>query len=155
MKSTASIFLALVFAAGCASIQTSHNFEGVQVDSNTRPISIVAIENYGWYLFGLFPLVTGNPDRPNENSFRLFHDTVTLANNVKMLAEKARTEKATNLANIRSSTRSDLAIGFFILGRRIAFTSAIICQPTGDDPYHQTPAPRHGVPQPETASTMP
>lgn len=153
MKSTASILLVLVFAVGCTSIQTSHNFEGVQVDGNTRPISVVAIENYGWYLFGLFPLVTGDPDHPNENSCRLFHNTVTLENNVKMLAEKARTEKATNLANIRSITRSDLAIGFFILGRRIAFTSAVICQPTGDDPYHQTPAPRHGVPQSEHVDT--
>ena len=116
--------LAALFACGCCTVETSHDFRGVRVDGNEEPVAVVAIENSGWYLFGYIPVITGNPDRPGR--VKLFRDTVTLENNIKMLSDKARQENAMNVANLSSRVREDLAIGFFVFGRKQVFTSAVI-----------------------------
>lgn len=120
----ASAALAATLACGCCTVETSHDFRGVRVDGNEEPVAVVAIENSGWYLFGCLPMIAGNPDRPGRIKF--FSDTVTLENNIKMLANKARQENATNVANLSSRVREDLAIGFFIFGRKQVFTTAVI-----------------------------
>ena len=113
-----------LFACGCCTVVSSHDFRGAKVDGNAEPVAVLAIENSGWYLFGCLPIVTGDPDHPGHVS--LFSDTVTLENNVTMLANKARQEQAMTVANLTSRVREDLAIGFFIFGRKQVFTSAVI-----------------------------
>ena len=115
---------ALAAACGCASVEVSHDFNGVKVDGREKPVAVVAVSNSGWYLFGVVPVIAGDPDYPR--SIRFFSDTVTLDNNVKMLADTARKEGAPNIANLTSRVRDDLAIGLFIFGRKMVFTSAVI-----------------------------
>ena len=124
MKRLLAVAMALAFACGCSTVESSHDFRGVKVDGNENPVAVLAIENSGWYFLGCIPIITGDPDNPG--GFRLFTDTVTLENNVKMLANKAHEEKATNIANLTSRVRDDLAIGLFIFGRKQVFTSAVI-----------------------------
>ena len=115
---------AALFLCGCCTVASSHDFRGVKVDGCENPVAVLAVENSGWYLFGCLPIVTGNPDNPGHA--KLFSDTVTLENNVKMLVNKAKQENATVVANLTSRVRDDLAIGFFIFGRKQVFTSAVI-----------------------------
>jgi len=119
--------LAAILACGCCTVESSHDFRGVKVGGNAEPIAVLAIENSGWYFLGCLPILTGNPDRPGH--IKLFSDTVTLENNIKMLSAKARQENATEIANLASRVREDLAIGFFIFGRKQVFTSAVIMRP--------------------------
>ncbi len=124
MRRLLAVALAAALACGCSTVESSHDFRGVKVDGNANPIAVLAIENSGWYLLGCIPIITGNPDKPGGVKF--FSDTVTLENNIRMLANKAREEKATNVANLTSRVRDDLAIGLFIFGRKQVFTSAVI-----------------------------
>ena len=122
--SLTAVLSAALLAAGCCTVESSHDFRNVNVDGACEPIAVVAIENSGWYLLGCLPIITGNPEKPGR--VKLFRDTVTLENNIKMLADKARQENAGNVANLTSRVREDLAIGFFIFGRKQVFTSAVI-----------------------------
>jgi len=124
MKRILAVALAVSLACGCSTVESSHDFRGAKVDGNSNPVAVLAIENSGWYFLGCIPIITGNPDKPG--GVRFFTDTVTLENNIKMLANKAREEKATNVANLTSRVRDDLAIGLFIFGRKQVFTSAVI-----------------------------
>jgi len=125
MKFAAALLaIAALLMCGCCTVASSHDFRGAKVDGNANPIAVLAIDNSGWYFLGCIPIVTGDPDNPGH--VRFFHDTVTLENNIKMLANKARQEKATNIANLTSRVRDDLAIGLFIFGRKQVFTSAVI-----------------------------
>ena len=119
-----AIAAAVALLCGCCTVESSHDFRGVKVDGSSEPVAVLAIENSGWYLLGCIPIITGNPDNPG--GVKLFSDTVTLENNIKMLANKAVEEKASTVANLISRVRDDLAIGLFIFGRKQVFTSAVI-----------------------------
>ena len=120
------LLLAAACLCGCSALETSSDFRGVTVDRNVEPVAVVAAENSGWYLFGRLPMITGDPERPGH--VRFFHDTVTLENNVRMVAAKARLENATNIVNLTSRVHDDLAIGLFVFGRRLVVTSAVIAR---------------------------
>ena len=114
-----------LLSSGCASIQTSRTFVGMRVDDGKVPVASIAVENYGYYLFGIFPLISGNPDAPEENDCYWFSDTVTLQNNMRMITEAARRERGTGLANVKTITRFDGAFSLWILCRKVIFTSAV------------------------------
>lgn len=124
MRRLLAVSIAVAMLCGCSTVESSHDFRGVRVDGNSEPVAVLAIENSGWYLLGFIPIITGNPDKPG--GVKLFSDTVTLENNIKMLTNKAREEKAMTVANLNSRVRDDLAIGLFIFGRKQVFTSAVI-----------------------------
>ena len=84
---------------------------------------MVEIENSGWYLLNFIPLASGNPAKPNACSCRLFSKTVTLENNVKMLENIMREEKATGVADLTSFT-TDEHVLIILLKRHAYHTSA-------------------------------
>ena len=113
--------------AGCAAIQTSHDFRDLKLDGQPEPVAVVAVQNSGWYLFGCLPLLCGDPGAASDSaSIHIFSDSVTLENNMKALARVCEREHATNEVNLVSRVRDDLAIGLFVFGRRMVFTSAVI-----------------------------
>lgn len=116
----------VLLSSGCASIQTSRALVGVRVDDGKVPVATVAAENYGYYLFGFIPLITGNPDTPEAYDCYWFSDTVTLQNNMRMITEVARRERGTGLANVKTISRFDGAFSLWILCRKIIFTSAVV-----------------------------
>lgn len=74
MKRLLLLFL-LVAAGGCASVRIC--------DAGGR--TMVDIVNTGWYFLNLIPLASGSPDNPNGHTCKLFRQTTTVENNMKLL----------------------------------------------------------------------
>lgn len=117
MKATVLLLLALSLC-GCASVSYSDKGGKTMVD----------VANTGWYLFNLIPLASGNPEAPNEVDFKLFRQTTTLANNVRLLDYAATERGATDVKDISTYT-SDESIFIILLKRHIIHTSAELVIP--------------------------
>ncbi|MBR4171048.1 MAG: hypothetical protein IKR48_05300 [Kiritimatiellae bacterium] len=136
MKKTFLFLLAFLCLTGCASIQVCRDFKGVAIEGEQHPIATIAAENYGYYLFGFIPLITGNPNQPERNDCFWFRDTVTVQNNMRMVANAARREHGDALANVKTTTSFDGSFSFWIVFRKIIFTSAVVTgtgQPKGNE----------------------
>ena len=107
-----AVILACALLGGCATVTVSR--EGA---------TMVNIENSGWYLLNFIPLASGNPDRPNACTTRLFSKTVTLENNVKMLDKVIRDEDAAAVRDINSFTIDEHVL-LILLKRHAYHTSA-------------------------------
>lgn len=107
------LFLLLGTAlSGCATIKFCD--EGV---------SMVDVENTGWFMFDFIPLVSGNPEYPNDKSCRLFSNTVTLENNMKLLDYAVRKKRAVSYRNATSYTTDENAL-LILFNRHTIHTSA-------------------------------
>lgn len=81
----------ILFSALCLSLCGCFTVDkAVAPNSNTH----IHIENYGWYLFGVIPLVCGNATPENIFPFALFRDDVTmdkLQRHVDIISQKTHT----------------------------------------------------------------
>ena len=109
-------FLAFLFC-GCASVRTSKIGK-----------TMVDIEISSWQLFSFIPLASGNHMAPNEISCRLFMNTVTIENNMKLLDYAIRKEGATGVRDIVSYS-TDEYVFIFLLRRHTMHTSAELIVP--------------------------
>ncbi len=107
-----AVILACALLGGCATVTVSRD-----------GATMVNIENSGWYLLNFIPLASGNPDRPNACTTRLFSKTVTLENNVKMLDKVIRDEDAAAVRDINSFTIDEHVL-LILLKRHAYHTSA-------------------------------
>lgn len=112
MKKLCISLLLIPILAGCATVRFCD--EGV---------SMVDIENTGWYLFNFIPLASGDPNSPNDASCRIFSDTVTLENNLKLLDYAVRKKHALGYRDATSYTTDENAL-IILLKRRTYHTSA-------------------------------
>ena len=112
MKTCLSALLIALFASGCCSIHTSS--EGGR--------TMCLVENYGWRLFDLVPLVAGDPDSLHESGCKLFSDTVTLENNQKLLDRAIKRAGATGVRFQNSYMTDEQSL--FTFYRRTYYTSA-------------------------------
>ncbi|MBO7482304.1 MAG: hypothetical protein J6U17_00260 [Kiritimatiellae bacterium] len=124
MRRAAVIALAaLAFAlGGCASISYSDAGERHMVD----------IVNTGWYFLNFIPLASGDPDNPNGCSCKLFRQTTSLENNIKMLDRAIEERGAVDVRNVNSNW-TDESILFILLKRHTFQTSAQLIIPTEED----------------------
>lgn len=111
MKAVALLILSAL-VAGCATVTVSRD-----------GVTMVNIENSGWYLLNFIPIASGNPAKPNALSCRLFSKTVTLENNIKMLDRVIEEEGAAAVRDLNSFT-IDEHILLILLKRRSYHTSA-------------------------------
>ena len=81
------------------------------------------VQNDGWFLFGVLPIASGDPNAPNCWNSRWFRNTVTLDTNMRILDKMMKDNSYTKSRSLASySTHEDV---FFILLRRRAYhTSA-------------------------------
>ena len=107
-----AVILTCALLSGCATVTVSR--EGA---------TMVNIENSGWYLLDFIPIASGNPERPNASTTRLFSKTVTLENNVKMLDKVIRNEGAVAVRDINSFTVDEHVL-LILLKRHAYHTSA-------------------------------
>ena len=107
-----ALILACALLGGCATVTVSRD-----------GATMVNIENSGWYLLNFIPIASGNPDRPNACTTRLFSKTVTLENNVKMLDKAIRDEGAVAVRDINSFTVDEHVL-LMLLKRHAYHTSA-------------------------------
>ncbi len=118
MKRLAFLLLAALLAGGCATVHYSDEGGKTMVD----------VANTGWYLFNLIPLASGNPEAPNEVGFKLFRQTTTLQNNVRLL-DYAATERGASDIKAVSTFTSDESVFIILLKRHIIHTSAELIIP--------------------------
>ena len=124
MKAIAALTVMAV-CAGCATITTTHNHHDVNVEGDETPIETVMIENTGWTLFNVIPIGSGDPNRPDECSCRIFTNTTTLQNNLDMLEREMKRVGATRIVNLYSKTL-DESIFFLLFTRTACHTSAVL-----------------------------
>ncbi len=124
MKRAAVLSVLCAILSGCASVYVCDKGGHTLVTAN----------NTCWYLFNCIPVASGDPDRPNKNTTRFFHETVSLASNMKILEKAMRLHDATSLENLNSYT-TDESILFFFLTRHACYTSAeLIISPKQETP---------------------
>ena len=85
--------------------------------------SVCYIQNNGWSLFGVVPIVSGDPKAPNCWNSRWFRDTVTLDTNMKILDKMMKDNSYTKSRSLASYTTHE-DVFFLILRRRACHTSA-------------------------------
>lgn len=119
-----AILLLSAGLTGCASINLCSDFQGVRVEDGHEPVATVEIANSGWYLFNCLPLGSGDPDHP-DGGCRLFTDTVTLDNNLKVLAHALATTGAGGFCNLTSRVTEENYF-FILVKHRIYRTSAVL-----------------------------
>lgn len=139
MKAAARIFsaaLAASLACGCATVRFC--------DKGGR--TMVDITNTGWYLLNFIPLASGNPDAPNECSCRLFSQTTTLENNIRLLDWAATSRDAKEIKSVNSYW-TDENVLIILLKRQTCHTSAeLVVAPA------PAPAPSAAPPEPACAA---
>ena len=118
MRAAALAAAAALALSGCASVR--HCGAGGR--------HMVVVENTGWYFLNVIPLASGNPDSPNGCSCRLFRQTTTLKNNMKMLDRAAKELGAAEVTNV-SSSWTDEAVLFILFKRHMCQTSAELIIP--------------------------
>ena len=107
MKKRFRLFLALCAlgaalasgTTGCTSVNVSH--EGGR--------TLVDISNSGWLLLNFIPLASGCPEHPLAHHCKLFQNSVTLENNMKLLDYAVRREGARRLGQHSRGERHALA----------------------------------------------
>ena len=128
MKKIAAVILGAALAAGCTTVQYSTVYNGVNVNNGRTPIATVEIENSGWFLLGFIPIASGNPDKPDRCSCKLFQNTVKLENNCRVLDGKVKEAGADAVANLTSHWTDESAF-VILLKRRACHTSAVLLKP--------------------------
>ena len=113
MKAMAILLAAASALCGCATVQFCDRGGKNMVD----------ITNTGWYLLNIIPLASGDPDAPNENTCRLFRQTTTLANTMKLL-DYAMAKSGAERAKCVTSYKTDENVLFILLKRHACHTSA-------------------------------
>lgn len=118
----AVILAAALAASGCASVQ----FCG------TGGKNMVVVCNTCWYFLNMIPLASGNPDAPDTCSCRLFRQTTSLENNMKMLEAEAERRGAVDIVNTNSGW-TDESVLFLLFKRHMCQTSAELIIPTKEE----------------------
>ncbi len=123
------IFLPLLCAilAGCATteVSTEFNKDITTSDGNATPLGAIVAENYGYYLLGFLPIVTGNSDIPNEVSMCWFKDMATVENNQKMLNLEAEKLGADALRDVRHHTYWTGGFSLWIVWKQVLSSNAL------------------------------
>lgn len=107
------LVLSLALVSGCCSYTVA------AVDGRKT----VYAQNNGWFLFGLIPIASGDPEYANREVCIWFCDSLTLEVNQMILDEAARKHGARGFRNLSSYTSSEPAM-FFLFKRKTFNSSA-------------------------------
>ena len=84
-------------------VVTPDYLSGQQFSDDTVPVAHIRAENWGWYLFGLIPLIAGDTEHTGYPS--LFSHTVKLDELVEAVTERSRALGAT-VTDLQSTDKS-------------------------------------------------
>lgn len=116
-----------LFVSGCATVQKSETFPKINELSPIQPVASIVVENYGYYLFGIWPLWCGDVENPNSAGCDWFTDTVTIDNNVKLIEREALSYGAeSTLGELKTEVETSGSFSAWILWRKIITTSACV-----------------------------
>lgn len=118
------VLSSVMLISACATYQISKDFNGQQIeasDSGSTPIAYIHAKNYGYYLFNVIPLISGDCEK--VGSTRWFTDNVNPHNSVDILTKKARELGAAKVVNIATTHRESGAFTFWVFWYRGAQSS--------------------------------
>ena len=124
-----SLIAASAMLGACATTEVSTEFAPGIKNGGKEPVAAVTAENYGYYLFGFLPIITGNPDKQNETSASMFEDTVTVENNHAMLAREVEKLGAESMGNLRDSTYWTGGFSLWIVWKQVLSSNALALKP--------------------------
>ena len=128
MKRLVSAFATALLLCGCATVRYSN--EGWR--------HMVDIVNTGWYMLHLIPIASGNPDAPNECSCKMFRQTTTLKNNVRLLDYAVTERNAVDVRSVRSYWTNESFL-FILFQRHACHTSAELVLAEAGEPDAAAP----------------
>ena len=95
-----------LLAWGCARIDVIEPND-LQFLEGREPVAHVYATNWGWYLFKVIPIATGNLDNPGWPRLPLFfEDNVRIDRLVKKVSDEARNRGANVISDLRVRDRS-------------------------------------------------
>lgn len=110
MKKVKRIFVigmalsAIMLISSCATYQVSTDFNGQKVEGGAVPVAYIHAKTYGYYLFNVVPLISGDCEKIGSTSW--FTDNVNPENSIDLLTKKSKELGATNVTDISSTYRT-------------------------------------------------
>ena len=120
-----AVAICLFAFAGCMTSEVSRTCEGVAGDGGETHLLMADIENVGWYLFDIIPILCGDPQGVNKVSSVLFENTLTLQNNLDELMRIAQREGTYTIGSVMSHETEE-SVWVFVLSRHSYHTSATL-----------------------------
>lgn len=124
MKGSLLLLLALALG-GCATVTRLDDVRAVRVPRGCTPVEAVEISNTCWLFLSCLPFASGDPDNPNGCTCRLFANTETVANQMKMLEAEAARVGAARAVNVVTQTTDEPWYLIVFLREKI-HTSAVL-----------------------------
>lgn len=112
MRKILAVLMGLVLS-GCATIEYS------QAGDHT----MVVVSNSSWYFLNLIPIASGNPEKVNQVSTKLFCETATLENNLKILDHISEKYGVKTIKSLKSFW-NDESVFIIFMKRHVIHTSA-------------------------------
>lgn len=116
--------LPLLILCGCASVDTATCFSKEHA-GRQQPIASIAAENTGYYLFGLVPILGGDPHYPNTAS-SVFGESATIENNFQMMNQAAQPLGGKTYAHAESEIIWTGSFSMWIVWKKTVHTRALI-----------------------------
>lgn len=94
-----SVVLLAALIAGCASMETSKELNGMELASNGKEIANVNAQTWGIYFLPMFPLITGDTSK-TSGGIAFLADTSNIESIVDMATMKAKKVGATRVDDL-------------------------------------------------------
>lgn len=103
--------VALVFTAGCASVQVTQpaDLGGMKLSAADQPIAHINAQNWGLYFLSV-PLITGSAVKPGSIAW-FSEDSVNVPKTVGVLTQAAKDVQASKVTDV-TSDRSSMMLPF-------------------------------------------
>lgn len=101
----AALAAAVAAASGCVSIDRcgAERLEGLSINgTDAKPVEHIVVSNFGYYLFNMFPLVSGNANPDRWLPISIFSDQVKLPKMQSLLAAEVQKRHGMELAELTS-----------------------------------------------------
>ena len=124
MKRLAFCVVAAVLG-GCATVDRLDGKLCEKTYDGMVPAEVIHVMNTNWRLLACIPLGSGNPEIPNRCKCRMFTNTVTLDNQLRMIEDEAKRVGAKRAVDVVSDSSKESVL-FFLLKREKLHTSAVL-----------------------------
>lgn len=116
----------LLCAAGCATVTRIAPGPGARTAEGEEIVETVQVMNTSWSFLCLLPLASGDIDSPDRVSCRPFRDTVSLANQVRMIEAEAGRCGASRAVHVVTYEDDEDVFLLLFLRRKMHTSAALV-----------------------------
>jgi hypothetical protein len=114
IRNVCIFMIILLVCCSCSYLTVDSNFHGQKIENEaTASGSHMNAYVWGYYLFGRFPILAGNPEKPGHVVW--FSDVVQAGDAVRMLTKKSNEMGADSMTNVSSEVSSTGTFSFWII----------------------------------------